>query len=54
MKKSLGFAFFVSDVISGIGFWPFWLKLPGAWLNLLDVSILLKFLLETRLKSESF
>jgi len=27
MKKK--FVFFVSDVISEVGFWPFWLMLPG-------------------------
>jgi len=25
----LGLDFFVSDVISGVGFWQFWLRLPG-------------------------
>jgi len=25
----LGFRFFVSDVISEVDFWPFWLMLPG-------------------------
>jgi len=25
----LGFSFFVCDVISGVGFWPFWIRLPG-------------------------
>jgi len=25
--------FFVSDVISGVGFLPFWLMLPGLWPN---------------------
>jgi len=31
MKKVLvvGFSFFVSDIISGVGLWPFWLRLPG-------------------------
>jgi len=24
-----GFLFFVSDIISEVGFWPFWLMLPG-------------------------
>jgi len=24
-----GFRFFVSNVISGVGFWPFCLRLPG-------------------------
>jgi len=28
---SFGFCFFVGDIISGIGFWPFWLRLPGNW-----------------------
>jgi len=25
----LRFRFFVSDIISEVGFWPFWLMLPG-------------------------
>jgi len=29
MKKILGFRCFVSDIISGLDFRPFWLKLPG-------------------------
>jgi len=32
MKKKflvLGSGFFVGDVISRVGFWPFWLRLPG-------------------------
>jgi len=31
MKKKLGvlgFVFFVSDVITKVGFWPFWLLVP--------------------------
>ena len=44
----------MSDVISGVGFWPFWLRLPGPGANFQKVSISLKFLLETRLESESF
>jgi len=30
-KQFLGlcFSFFVGDVISGVAFWPFWLRLPG-------------------------
>jgi len=52
--KSLGFVFFVGDVISGAGFWPFWLRLPGSEPQLLDGSILLRFSLETREESKSF
>jgi len=55
MKKKtfFGFVFFVGHVISGVGFWPFWLRLPdpgptASWKNFAQV------LLETRLKSESF
>jgi len=29
MKKIFGFMCFVSDVISQVGLWPFWLRLPG-------------------------
>jgi len=31
MKKNLvlDFEFFMSDVIIEVGFWPFWLMLPG-------------------------
>jgi len=25
----MGSGFFVSDVMSEVGFWPFWLMLPG-------------------------
>ena len=35
-------------------FWPFWLRLSGREPHLQEGSISLKFLLETRLKSESF
>jgi len=28
-KEFFGLGFIMSDVISGIGFWPFWLRLPG-------------------------
>jgi len=43
----------MSDVISGVGFQrPFWPRLP--WLQPLDGSLLLKFSVKTRLKSESF
>ena len=45
--------FFVSDVISG-GLRPPWPTSPGPGPKVLDASILLKFLLETRLQSESF
>jgi len=38
----------MSDVISELGFWPFWLRLPD------EGPILPKFSLETRLESESF
>jgi len=53
-KKNFGFRFFVSDVINGVGFRSFWLRLPGLGPKLLDRSILLKFLLEIRLESASF
>jgi len=33
----------VSDIISGVGFVPFWLRLPGPRTKPLDGSILLKF-----------
>jgi len=38
----------MSDVISELGFWPFWLRLPD------EGPILPKFSLETKLESESF
>jgi len=44
-----GCGFFVSDIIR-----TFWPPLPGPGRQLLDGSISLKFLLETRLQSESF
>jgi len=47
--KFLILFFFVGYVISGIGFRPFWLKLPGPGPQLLDGIFWLKFLLETRL-----
>jgi len=53
LKKNFWFRFFVSDVISEVDFWPFWLMLPGL-AQPLDGSISLKFSLETRLESESF
>ena len=49
----LGFRFFVSDVISST-FRPLWPISSGPGPKLLGSSISLKFLLETRLKSESF
>ena len=54
LKKIGVLGFFISDIISGVCFWPFWLKLPGPGPKLLDGSISLKFLLETRLESKSF
>ena len=47
------FRFFVSDIIRGVGFWPFWLGLPGTGPKPLNGSISLKFVLGTRLESES-
>jgi len=44
----------VSDIISGGLFRPPWPTLPGPGRQPLGGSILLKFLLETRLQSESF
>jgi len=49
-----GCGFFVSDVISGGTFKPPWPISPGPERQPLGGSILLKFLLETRLQSESF
>ena len=43
----------MSDFISEVAFWPFWLMLPGPRAQLLDQSISL-FSLEIRLESESF
>jgi len=51
-EKIFGFVFrvFVSDVISGVGFWPVWLRFgPGP--KPLDGNISLTFLFETRLES---
>ena len=56
-KKSFGWGcrFFVSDVISGgLLLRPPWPTLPGPGRQPLDGSISLKFLLDSRLKSESF
>jgi len=36
MKKKFlvqGFGFVVSDVVSGVGFWLFWLRLPSLGAN---------------------
>jgi len=44
----------VSDVISGGLFWPPWPTSPGPGRQPLDGSILLKFLLETKLQSKPF
>jgi len=49
----------VSDVISEVLFWPFWLMLPGLGPNRLAkvfhrLAKYLKFSLETRPRSESF
>ena len=49
-----GCGFFVSDVISEGTFRPPWPTLPGPGRKPLGGSISLKFLLETRLQSESF
>ena len=52
IKKIGRFWIFVGDIISGIGFRPFCLRLPGP--QPLDGIFWPKFLLETRLESESF
>jgi len=44
----------VSHVINGIGFWPFWLRLPNPGPKPPDESSSFNFLLEPRLESESF
>ena len=49
-----GFGLSVSDVISGELFRQPWPTLPGPGRQPLGGSILLKFLLEIRLQSESF
>ena len=46
-RKFVGFVFFVSDVISKVGFWLLYLTCA----QLLDGSISLKFSMETRLES---
>jgi len=46
--------FFVGYVISRVGFRPLWRRLPGPRHQTQDGSILLMFLVETSLKSESF
>ena len=50
----LGFFFFLSDVISEVGFWPFW-PMDVIWPRAqpLDRSVSLKFSLEARLESKS-
>ena len=50
----LTFRFFVSDVVSEVGFSPFWLMLTGLGPNCWMVSISLKFSLETNIESEPF
>jgi len=54
-KKSatLNQKIFVNDIISGVGCLLFWLRLRSPQPKRLE-SILLKFVLETRLESESF
>jgi len=47
IEKFLKFSFFVGDIISGVGFRPFWLRLCGPWHKLLEEIFWLKFLLET-------
>ena len=49
-----GCGFFVSDVISGGLFGPSWPTSPGPGRQPLDRSILLKFLLNSKLQSKSF
>jgi len=43
----------VVDVVSGVGFTPFWLRIPGPGPQPQQGSIFLAFLVETRLKSKS-
>jgi len=31
--QSFGFCFFVGDIMSGVGFRPFWFRLPGLGTN---------------------
>jgi len=54
MKKKIRFGFFVSDIISRVIFRPFWSTSSGPGPKPLDGNISFKFLLETKLKSESF
>jgi len=56
MKKNWKVLDFVSSVgdMSGVGFSPYRLMLPGAGHQPLDLIFWLKFLLETRLESKSF
>jgi len=49
-----GCKFFVSDVISQVGFWAIFAHVTWPRAQLLGQSISLKFSLETRLESESF
>jgi len=43
----------LSDIISGEGFWPFWLRLPGPGPKLLVGSISLKFVFQSTLEFKS-
>jgi len=57
MKKNilvLTLRSFVSDVISEVGFWPFWLMLPGLGPEPLDRCISLKYSLQSTLEFQSF
>jgi len=49
--KFWGFAFFVGDFISGVGFKPFWPRLPGPGPQPQDGCFLFKLSVESRLKS---
>jgi len=49
----LDFGFLVGDIIGGVGFRPFWQRFLGLGHQPLDGIFWLKFLLETRLQSES-
>lgn len=54
MKKTfLLWVSFVSDIISGVCFWSFSLRLPELGPNR-KMAVLLKLISETRLESESF
>jgi len=50
----LDFFFFMSYIINRVGVWSFCLRSPGPGPKLLDGSVLLKFVLETRLESKFF